>query len=138
MHLTSAPCANSQYLDAYLREEGTEYRRTTWVEKEAESMLAQMQPLNPDAIDEALSEVMNSPESKDRAAVVAAFAGADDAVLGAAVRAAVSNYWLAYCVDKAKDAYDDGAAEPDSDAQREAIEEDRRLAREDRAIACEV
>ncbi|UIF90896.1 hypothetical protein [Cupriavidus sp. UYPR2.512] len=131
MHLNTAPCANSQYLAAYLREEGKEYRRTTWAEKEAESMLTQMQPLNPDAIDEALSEVMNSPKSPDRAAVLAAFAGSDNAALGTAVRAAVSNYWLAYCKTKAEEAYDDGAAEPDSDAEREALNERREMAYED-------
>lgn len=111
MSTTLTPCANTQYLNAYLRDEDRAYKRESWIEKEAEAKLKAMKPYTRGDLDEAVSEVM-ADKSKN-AAILAAFAGNDDCALGAAFRAAVDAYWLDYCTNQAADDYDDGAAEPD-------------------------
>lgn len=104
-------CANTQYLNAYLRDEGRAYERDTWIEKEAEAKLKAMQPYTPGDLDEAVSEVMADKKRNDE--ILAAFAGTDDCALGKALRDAVDAYWLDYCTGQAADDYDDGAADPD-------------------------
>lgn len=105
------PCANTAYLNAYLCEQDRAERRDNWIELEAAVHFTEMQPLNYSALDEAVSEVM--ADGKRNTEILKAFAGGDDAELGAAIRAAVKAYWLDYCRMKAEDAYDDGAAEAD-------------------------
>jgi len=109
--MQATPCANSQYLAAYLRDEDRAYRRDTWIENEAEAKLKAMKPFTPGDFDEAVSEVM--ADKTKNAAILAAFAGTDDCALGKALRDAVDAYWLSYCTNQAADDYDDGAADPD-------------------------
>lgn len=106
----ATPCANTQYLDAYLRDEDSAYRRESWIEKEAEAKLKAMQPYTLGEIDEAVSEVM--ADKTKNSAILAAFSGSDDCALGKAMRDAVDAYWLDYCTNQAADDYDDGATEP--------------------------
>lgn len=118
--MQATPCANTQYLNAFLRDENRAYERESWIQAEAESKLKAMKPYTPGDLDEAVSETMAAPykgredkHAKHRAAILAAFAGTDDCALGKALRDAVDAYWLDYCTNQAADEYDDGAAEPD-------------------------
>lgn len=105
------PCANTQYLNAYLHEQDRAYRRETWIQNEAEAKLKAMQPYTTGDLDEAVSEVM--ADKKRNGDVLKAFAATDDCALGKALRDAVDAYWLDYCTNQAADDYDDGAADPD-------------------------
>lgn len=107
--MQAIPCANTQALNAYLREQDRAEQRQAWIEKEAEKKLAAMQPFAPGDLDEAVCEVMN--DRNRRIAVLAAFASGDDTAIGAAIQAAIKSYWLDACKDKAADDYDDGAAD---------------------------
>lgn len=107
----ATPCANTQYLNAYLREQDRAEQRAKWVDLEAAVKYAEMQPLSYRNLDEAVSEVM--ADKVKCSEIVKAFAGTDNAALGAAIREAVKTYWLDYCTQQAEEAYDDGAAEPD-------------------------
>lgn len=104
-------CANTAYLNAYLREQERAEHRAEWVDLEAAVKYAEMQPLTYRNLDEAVSEVM--ADKAKCGEILKAFAGADDAALGAAIRAAVRTYWLDFCMVEAEEAYDDGAAEAD-------------------------
>lgn len=104
-------CANTQYLNAYLREQDRAEQRARWVDLEAAVKYAEMQPLTYRNIDEAVSEVM--ADKSKCGAILAAFATQDDCALGMAIREAVRRYWLDFCTQEAEEAYDDGAAEAD-------------------------
>lgn len=109
--MQATPCANTQYLNAYLADENRAYARETWIQNEAEAKLKAMQPYTPGDLDEAVSEVM--ADKTKNAEILAAFAATDDCALGWALREAVHAYWLNYCTNQAADEYDDGAAEAD-------------------------
>ena len=102
-------CANTAYLNAYLRDQDAAEIRQDWIEKEAAHMLRAMQPWSRNSVDEALSET--TCDLKRCTAIVAAMNGTDDAELGRVIRAAVSAYWMDYCMSEAAEAYDSGAAQ---------------------------
>jgi hypothetical protein len=104
-------CANTSALNAYMAEQDRADKRAEWVETEAEAKYEQMLPLSQSDLDEAVSEVM--ADKKRNKYVVAAFADGDDAELGAALREAVKDYWMAVFTEQAEDDYDDGAAQCD-------------------------
>lgn len=118
--MQATPCANTQYLNAYLREQDLAESRQNWIELEAAMKLQALKPYTYGDLDEAMSETMALPtpgrddkHAEHRAAIHAAFAGTDDCALGKALRNAVDAYWLTYCTNQATDEYDDGAAEAD-------------------------
>ncbi|HBO83094.1 MAG TPA: hypothetical protein DD502_33750, partial [Cupriavidus sp.] len=91
------------YLDAYMRDLDRAEQRANWVDLEAAVKYAEMQPLPYRDLDEAVSEVM--ADKAKCGEILKAFAGTDDAALGAAMRAAVKAYWLDYCTQRAEGDY---------------------------------
>lgn len=109
--MTAIACANTYYLNLYEREQERAERRAEWVDLEAAVKYAEMLPLTYHNLDEAVSEVM--ADKSKCGAILTAFAGNDDAALGAAIREAVKGYWMDFCTQEAEESYDDGAAEAD-------------------------
>lgn len=109
--MQATSCANTQYLNAYLREQDRAEKRADWIDLEASVKFAEMMPLSIADLQEGVSEVI---EDKAIAKQLAeAFNGGSDADIGKLVRASVKAYWLKYCTQQAEDDYDDGAAERD-------------------------
>ena len=104
-------CANTAYLNAYLREQESAEKRADWIDLEASVKFAEMMPLSIADMQEGVSEVIE--DKKIAAQLTEAFNGGSDADLGKLLRAAVKAYWLKYCTQQAEEAYDDGAAEAD-------------------------
>lgn len=109
--MQAMPCANTQYLNAYLREQDQAEKRADWIDMEASVKFAEMMPLSIADLQEGVSEVIEDKEIAKQLAE--AFNGGSDADLGKLIRASVKAYWLKYCTQQAEDDYDDGAADPD-------------------------
>lgn len=87
------PCANTQYLDAYLAKQDRADRAADhfdkWVAEKAAADLAALQPFDAGAIDEAIAEWQGPQVAK----LTAAFADGDHTAIGTALHELVLAYW---------------------------------------------